>query len=103
MSENQMIQSVISPAIQNWLEKWERYGSRRFSSMRAKTFHIVSKTLREAHDSENMTKADCWMKITIRFGSFVSYHNFDREWKNQMAFAYAYLRRELESHVKEVK
>lgn len=70
-TQKQYIIHIISETnstIENWAANWARHGRLKMASHpKTSTSHIISKTIREAHDGERVLKAECWRKVNTKY------------------------------------
>lgn len=60
--------STTNQELESWAANWSRYGRLQLlSHPKTSTEHLVSKTIREAHDGERNLKLDCWRKVNTKY------------------------------------
>lgn len=73
--QNQIIHiiSITNQELETWASNWSRHGKLQLlSHPKTSTSHLVSKTIREAHNTERNLKLDCWRKVNMKYPS-ISY------------------------------
>lgn len=60
--------SEVSKLTENWAANWYRYGRLQIASHKITSKeHLISKTIREAHNGEYILRAECWRKVNTKY------------------------------------
>lgn len=89
------IVSLTARSIETWAANWNRYGRLKLASHpTTSTSHLISQTIREAHDGERDLRIDCWNKLHREYPG-ISYTFFDDVFHDLLQQVYFNLKSDL--------